>query len=507
MAALVAFGVLLLAANLYVQSQGAQQRIRQTLTEALHVPVSLKKTTLTPWEGLRLDGIILHAAPPAEAGAADRGDFMTVDSFRVRIALWPLLRMGHVVVESILLDHPKLAWAQNTQGRWVWPEDPSLKHHKAGAAPPRPTPEATDSPAADDSPPASPDPAALTVAPVTLASPPDHLAPVSSAQVPAVPWFRVRHGWLDLLDGRRKLLGHLEGVDLDGELRPDGHAEGDLRCERAALARPALRLMNFQSGFTFDEAAGLSIDGGTGELAGGVLQVDYKLLTQEPGSPFSAECRVKNVDLSELLHEAGSRLRLMEGRLQGGVHVEGSSDDPARTHATGQLRLIGAQVRNFPVLQLLGDMLQIKDLSHLEFKTAEVECRLDGDDLQIDSLRLVSNDLQILAQGRYATGKDRLDLHSRLIIDSAVGRQLPQFIEMNFSPCGDHDPGCRYMDFDVAGPVGKPTTNLFDRVLAGQANGLLQNLLAPKPKKARNKVPKAIGPTPTPAPAVDGVGS
>ena len=502
-AALVAFGVLLLAANLYVQSQGAQQRIRQTLTEALHVPVSLKKTTLTPWEGLRLDGIVLHADPASDGGAANRGDFMTVDSFRVRVALWPLLQARHVVIRSILLDHPRLAWAQNPQGRWAWPEDPSLKHQKDKAAVAS-APELVEPPSAAADTPAPP---ALLVVPARLTPAPDHLAPVFSAQVPAVPNLRVRHGWLDLLNGHRKLLGHLEEVDLDAQLRPDGHAEGDLRCARAALARPALRLTNFQSAFTFDDAAGLSINGGTGDLAGGELEVDYKLLTQEPGSPFSAECRVKNVDLSELLREAGSQLHLMEGRLQGGVHVEGSSDDPERTHATGQLRLIGAQVRNFPVLQLMGDMLQIKDLSHLEFKTAELVCQLDGNDLQIASLRLVSNDLQILAQGSYATGKDQLDLHSRLIIDTAIGRQLPQFIEMNFTACGENDPGCRYIDFDVHGPLGKPATNLFDRVLAGQSNGLLQNLLAPKPKKARNKVPKAAGQTPAPTPTLGGEGS
>ena len=497
-AALIAFGVLLLAANLYVQSQGAQQRIRQTLTDALHVPVSLKKTTLTPWEGLRLDGIILRAPAPAEAAPADPGDFMTVDSFRVRLALWPLLRQRRVVIDSILLDHPRLAWAQAPDGRWAWPEASEQKRrHKAAVA--RLVSDAVEPPPTTSGGPDLPAPPTLPLAPAKLVPVPDHLTPLAAATFTAVPWFRVRHGSLDLLNVRHKALGRLEEVDLDGEFRQDGHAAGDLRCVRATLAQPALRLTNFHSGFTFDQNEGLSIGGGTGELAGGKLALDYKLLTQQPGSPFSAECQVRDADLAELLQEAGNRLRLMQGRLQGGVHLEGVSDDPERRHATGQLRLVGAQMRNLPILEMLGEMLRIKDLSHPQFKTAELDCQLDGEDLHIAPLRLVSNDLQVLAQGHYATDKDQINLHGRLTIDPAISRQLPQFIEMNFSPCENEEAGCRYIDFDVTGPLAKPSTNLFDRVLAGPSSGLLQNLLAPKPKKPR-KVPRAAGQTPAPTP-------
>ena len=152
---------------------------------------------------------------------------------------------------------------------------------------------------------------------------------------------------------------------------------------------------------------------------------------------------------------------------------------------------------------MLGEMLRIKDLSHPQFKTAELDCQLNGEDLQIAPLRLVSNDLQVLAQGHYATDKDQMNLHGRLTIDPAISRQLPQFIEMNFSPCENEDAGRRYIDFDVTGPLGKPSTNLFDRVLAGPSSDLLQNLLAPKPKKPR-KTPRPAGQTPVPTPTAGG---
>ena len=437
-AALVAFGILLLAANLYVQSQGAQQKIRQTLTDALRVPVSLKKTTLTPWEGLRIDGIALHVPSFAVAGPVNDDGFMTVDSFRVRVALWPLLTQRRVLIDGILLDRPRLAWSQNAEGRWIWPGDisPPVSRQRSAIHPSSPVPEPSMPLSAPSGDAVVPVPPPALAQPVATNPPANQTKPGFAAGSLEIPKFRVRHGWLDLLDGRRKLLGGLEEINLDGHLRDHGQAAGELHVQRAVLARPALRLTNFNSTFLFDEAGKLSIDSGRGELAGGELETNGKLATQEPGSPFSAECHVSRVDLSTLLREAGNQLRLLDGQLQGAVHLEGLSGDPEHRTASGRLRLVQARVRNFPVLQMLGEMLQIQDLSHLEFKTAELDCQLEGNDLQIAPLNLVSNDLQILAQGRYFTDKDQIDLHGRLIIDPAIGRQLPEFIRMNFTACG-----------------------------------------------------------------------
>ncbi len=489
-AAMIGFGALLLVANLYVQSQGAQQRIRQMLTTALHVPVTLKKTTLTPWEGLRLDGITLQPALlPSEEHSLD-GALLTADSFRLRAAWWPLLRYRRLEVEAILLDHPRLVWAQNQEGRWVWPEASPLRPQKNDAAlavPPADLtllpPDATTSTSSAGAPaPADREPATRVAQASSVTRTPS---------LTTVEKLRVRHGSFDLLNQQRKLLGRLEELNLDGCLMDDGQARGELHIGRAIHARSGILLTNFRSNFAYDESSGLSIDNGRSELAGGELQAEYRLRSGEAGSPFSARCRVDGVDLAELIREAGSQLRLMDGRLQGGFSLQGSSDNPEHRQATGQLSLVGAEIRNFPVLQLLGDMLRIQDLSHLQFKEAKLDCRLDGDELQIAPLRLASNDLQIRAEGRYSTGEDELELHGRLTIDQAISHQLPQFIEMNFTPSNGDAPGSRYIDFDVTGPLDKPTTNLFDRVLAGPSTGLLRNLLAPKSKRLHPKNPKA----------------
>ncbi len=492
-AAMIAFAVVLLVANLYVQSQGAQQRIRQTLTEALRVPVTLEKTTLTPWEGLRLDGITLQPAAFSAAGEVPEAALLTADSFRLHAAWWPLLAHHRLEIDTVLLDHPRLVWAQNPEGRWAWPQDsPSPPPQAVFSSPAIPralSGSAQESPAGGNAVAAVPGPSVPSSA-------------TRKSGMAAVEKFRVRHGALDLLNGQRKLLGRFEELDVDGRLAAAGRAEGQLRIQRAIHPRSGLNLTNFRSAFLYDEAAGLTIDNGKGEFAGGELQANYRLRTQEDGSPFSAECRVKGVELSELIREAGSQLRLMDGHLQGAVSVQGFSDDPERRQATGQLTLTGAEVRNFPVFQLLGELLHIEDLSHLQFKEAKLDCQLNGDNLRIAPLSLASNDLRIRAEGQYSTREDQIDLHGRLTIDQAISHQLPQFIEMNFTPSGAGAPGSRFIDFDVTGPLNKPTTNLFDRVVAGPGNGLLQNLLAPKPKKPRPKSAKT-GEQPSP-PATPG---
>ena len=502
-AAVIVFGTVLLAANLYVQSQGAQQRIRRSLAEALHVPVTLKKTTLTPWEGLRLDGITLQPALADPGSDVNEAPLMTAESFRLRAAWWPLLVHHRLEVQSVLLDHPKLVWAQNPAGRWAWPSAPgSSNPHRASESKASVSPEsAVPPPAQPPSPPPAVSQEPLSPAPTASTSPSNSVAQESDPQQPVSPQtkaggvekFRVRHGALDLLNQQRKLLGHFEEIDMDGHLRDSGHATGQVRVQRVVHSPSGMQLTNFSSDFTYAEGDGLSIEKGRSDLAGGVLLADYRLRSQETGSPFTAECQIEGVNLSELIKQAGSQWRFLEGKLQGNVSIHGYSDDPSRRQATGQLKLIGAEVPNLPVLQMFGEMLHIDDLSHLQFKKAELDCQLEGDDLLIAPLSLASNNLRISARGRYSTKTDQLDLHGRLIIDQAISHQLPEFIEMNFTPSTDDGPGYRYVDFDVTGSLTKPTTNLFDRVMSGPTNGLLQNLLAPKPKKSRGKPAKPEG--------------
>ena len=490
-AAIILGSVLLLAANLYVQSQTVQQRIRRALTASLRMPVTIRKTTLTPWEGLRIDGISARTegdAYPAEA------DFLKAESFRVRFALWPLLQR-RLVVNLVWLDKPQLVWAQDTDGRWQFPPSPEAerRHKKMPPAPTPvpPVPDATTPPASIvmTSPP--PEPPATP-----RATPPTHR---SEGFAVALDKFRLRHGSLDFLNARRRSIGQFEDVNLDGHLTGADHALGAVTCDRATLVHPGLALTKLHSDLMFDRDEGLTLSNAGAAFAGGLVAANCHIGTREPGSPFSLDCDMEKVDLHQLLQQVTKHLELLEGSLRGKISVNGASGQTDSRTATGRFELINARLKDFPLFQTFGDALHIADLSHMQFKVAQVDCRLDGTTLAIAPILLISNDLKITGQGRYLTGEDHLDLHARLVVDDAVSRQLPDFIGEQFKPAEDEAPGSRFIDFDVTGPLGNPRSNLYNRLVGDPVKGLLQSVFSPKPK-TKDKSPKRHPDAPSPAP-------
>ena len=507
--ALVVGCVLLLAANLYVQSQVVQQRIRHALSTALRMPVSVRKTTITPWEGLRIDGITAHPEAPEPSGGETGSpvDYLLASSFRVRFAMWPLFVRGQVIIEEVLLDGPKVAWAQDGEGRWQLPPPPGSAPKRPGA---RGQPKAAKTgPPATPPAPEAPDAAPPDTVPAKPASPPSVIQSLPAGlpglkrnlPVQSIERVRLRHGNLAFLNNKHHQVGHFEEVDLSGHLADFDHATGTVGFGKAALPRAGLLLTDCQSEFAYGHDEGLTLSNAHAVLAGGEVTAKYQIRTAEPASPFTLQCHLANVGLGQLIRETGSHVKLLDGRLQGDLQASGMSDDPESRRASGQVQLINARVKDFPIFRVLGEMLRIDDLSHMEFKQAHLDYRLDGNVLQIDPLVLVSNNLRITAQGKYLTEDDRLDLHARLTVDEAVARQLPASVVQQFQPDAD-TPGSRYIDFNVTGPAGKPNTNLYKRILAPQVNDLLQSLLSNKPKSPKEKfLKRAVPEAPAGSPA------
>jgi hypothetical protein len=492
--ALILGGVLLLGANLYVQSLAAQHRIRQALATSLKMPVSLRKTTITPWDGLRIDGIVARVGPDTTLAEAARPDFLVANSFRIRFKLLPLLA-GHFVISEVLLDHPQLAWPQDPEGRWQFPPESRPAKTK------KPKHSEVTEPAIAAAPPGanSPTPAAALESPPLPA--PNKSEPIRPAvETPiAVDRLKLRHGSLELLDPRDQLIGRFEEVNVDGHLPDPAHASGEYWFDKAELPRADILLTNFHGCFTYVEDTELDLSAGQGDLAGGSLLLTCHLALGDPGSPYNAQCHIENVSVARLFLESGSKMQPVQGRLEGNFTISGLAGDAASRNGTGHFQLLNTHLKNLPLLQAFGEALRIQDLSQLHFKKADLECQLHGTTLMLDPLVLESRDLQLSVHGQYLAGEDRLDLHARLVIDQAIGHQLPQFIESNFIPCGDDAPGSRFIDFTVTGPLSKPSTDLFDRVLSGPMNGLFENLLAPKPKNRIKRNPKHMdNPTPVP---------
>ncbi len=487
--------LLLLAANLYVQSHTVQLRIREALEGSLKMPVSLQKTTVTPWDGLRLDGVVLRADQADDTGTAPPDhppDFFNAASFRVQFAWWPLLTRQQVVIERVLLDKPRLVWRQDDDGGWSFPpgqdrvrlaEATELARENA-ETPAAPTPE-TGAPL--------PNPPAIPI-PGSLPSVEKEAAEVGEAERSKgfpllISKLHVRHGEMTFLDHDHHSLAQVEGINSDGAITDAHHVHGAIWFAKAGIPSSGVALTDYWTAVDFGDEAGpsLAVRDGHGNIGGGKLRTEFRLQPQADGPTFDASCKLENVALGQLTRGSGDQPPLAEGKFYGNLDCHGFADDPSSRTGGGRLWFVGAKLRESAPMKLLGQMLRISDLSHLEFRQAEMDYKVEGTVLRVESIVLAANDVQIVAKGRYLTDEDQLDLHGRLTIDQAVSHQLPQFIESNFTPCGAEAPGSRYLDFNVTGPASDPKSNLYDRLMAGPMKGLLDNLLAPKTKNPKNK--------------------
>ncbi len=495
-AAFVLGCLLLLAANLYVQSHSVQQRIRDAVEGEMGMPVSLQKITVTPWEGLRLDGIVLR---PDDVDDADRGakarppDFFNAASFRVRFAWWPLVTQRRVVIERVLLDKPRIVWQQDDDGHWSFPPGQDRVRLAQANELARENATSTETPVAPTpGPPSSPPNVVATPTPGSLPAIEKNADEAAEAARPKgfpllVNKLHVRHGDLTFRDRDHHPLVHVEEINSDGAISDPHHLGGAIWFSKAATPSAAAVLTDYWTAVDFGEQEGLAVRDGHGSIAGGTLRTDFRLQPQEAGPAFSVSCKLENLALGQLSRDASNQPPLAEGQFFGTLDCHGFADDPASRTGAGRLWLVGAKLRDSAALKLLGQVLRISDLTHLEFKQAEAAYKVEGTVLRIESMVLAANDIRIVGHGSYLTDDDQLDLHGRLTIDQAVGHQLPQFIESNFTPCGAEAPGCRYLDFDVTGPAADPKSNLYDRITAGPMKGLLDNLLAPKTRNPKNK--------------------
>ena len=110
--------ILLLAVNLYVQSQATQARIQQELSQRLNAPLRIRGISVTPWGGLKLNGITIPQTQPGVVG-----DFLEAQTFRLRIRFGSLFAQ-RLVIKEVSLIGPNVTWIQNADGKWRLPESP-----------------------------------------------------------------------------------------------------------------------------------------------------------------------------------------------------------------------------------------------------------------------------------------------------------------------------------------------------------------------------------------------
>ena len=475
--------IVLLAVNLYVQSQGIQTRIQQELSQRLGTPLTIQRISVTPWGGLELSGIKIPqiAAPEMES-------FLEAKTFRLRIRFSSLFSR-RLVVKEVSLSHPHVVWLQSKDGKWRLPgsaraETPSIERSEAEP----------DKPSA----PALPSPTEATSAGrETMA---DSVATVRF--VPEIRSIKVSGGDFRFLDASGVFVAAFEGLDLRSNISDAATLQGNALVAKISL-RDRFYLQRMRSTVSYSprelDISKILAQAGGGDVTGGfAMQPDVK------GSPFNVAIKFRNVEADRIIAEAGGEKGVIKGKLDGSFEARGEIADPKVLHGTGEIFLRDGQLRQYSLLVALGQILQIEELTQLHLEQAHAKYHIDSGVVTVDELILRSPNIRLSAKGTIAFD-GKLHLDSQLAINDKVRNQLFKPIRSNFQP--SNDAGYFAVDFEVDGTIDRPKSNLMDKVVGRDLKdfGKVINSFLGGGKSNRQGKQESAGPSPeasaTPAPS------
>ena len=458
-------GIAILTANLYIQSKPTQLKIERKLSETLRLPLEIQRTSLTPWGGLIITGMTV---PQSQTEKLPH--FLEAKECIVHFQWGPLF-WRKLVIDQILINDPKVSWIQNTTGRWVFPETES---ESTGAQIPQ-------------------EPSATTVNPAV---------PEPQTSVPVKPFemvlsrMRIKNGSFDFSNQKGRRIALFTAVNVEIPTAQINLIEGITTCEKISF-HDRLFANDFKTHFSYSPER-LALSELNAQMANGQVNGALTIKTSESKSPFSADVKFEKIDLNELLTEAGGAWNQAAGELSGFLDIYGQVDDLNSMVGSGQLVLTNGQFHQFELLKMLGTVLQIEELSQLNFKQATASWRIENGSVRVDQLVLQSTNLRLSAQGLVQLD-GRLDLSANLTINQKISRQLPDFIESNFQPIQNSD--LRGLDFKIFGTTNHPRTDLGTRILGPdiekkvekRAVDILHNIFGGKKRKNN---PPPVSPTP-----------
>jgi hypothetical protein len=491
---LIALGVIvgvalliLLGVNMYVQSRGTQARIQQELSQRLGMTLRIQRISVTPWWGLKLTGITI---PQTQPGVSS--DFLTAKTFRLRIRFSSLFG-GHLVIKEVSLVNPEIVWAQNADGKWRVPSRPPEPMMRDGKLNIQETP--LSSPPTAEQNAAAPEPPASSAPSVVVQT------ENKNGYTPEVERVNVSQARFRFLDEKLKSVATFEDVDFRSGFRSATELSGNITIARTSL-RDRFFLQELRSPVRYDsnelDLSAITARAGDGRIAGSFL-----MKPEAPGSPFTVNIKFNDVQADKIVTEAGGAAGMVTGKLEGYLDATGKTADQNALSGTGEIMLRDGQVRQYSLLSALGQLLQIQELQQLHLDEAFVKYHIDPGVVTIDQLLFRSENIRLTATGTVSFD-GKLQLESQLAVNEKIRSQLFRAIRDNFKPIDE--PGYTALNFQVGGTVGRPKTNLMDRLigrdlkdLSSVITGLLGGGKSEKKKKPADQPASEASPSPGPS--------
>ena len=393
--------------------------------------------------------------------------------------------------------NPEVVWAQNADGKWRIPSRP------VEAIPPAPP-----KTAALETPVIAPPPAEQNAvvpnAPVAN-SPPPVIAPTENKAsfTPEVQGVTVIGARFRFLDEKLKSVATFEDVDFRSNFRTSTDLHGNISIAKTSL-RDRFFLQQLQSPLSYDsnqlDFSQISARAGEGQITG-----RFTIEPQAEDSPFTVSIRFKDVQADKIITEAGGNLGTVIGKLEGHLDASGKTADPDALSGRGEIILHDGQVRQYSLLMALGQLLQIQELQQLRLDQAQVKYHINPGVVTIDELVFRSENIRLSATGTVSFD-GKLQLESQLAVNEKMRSQLFRAIRDNFKPIDE--PGYTAVSFQIGGTVGRPKTNLMDKLigrdlkdLSSVITGLIGGGKSEKKKKAAEDAAAApsVGPAAPPS--------
>jgi len=471
---------LLLGVNLYVQSQGAQAKIQQELSRRLGTQLRIRSMSVTPWGGLQLSGITI-----AQTSSTAPKAFLDAKTFQLRIRFFSLFSR-RLVIKEVALIEPNIVWPQDAEGKWRLPSPQQVQPAGVSA---KQQPIASQ--AQTESKRVQRDASARR--PLTNISSPVEMAVKDTpppqqtrrAVAPEVRRISIKDGNFTFLDRTGGLLASFTGVNFRTSIRSAQAFHGDAKVARISLM-DRFFLDQLRSPLRYEpdvlELSKISASAGNGEING-----YFAMQAEAEDSPFTTSVKFHDVLAEQIVQNAGGPKGMVKGRLEGNFHASGKTADPNALAGKGEIFLRDGRVRQYSLLVLLGQLLQIDELKELHLEQAEARYHLEPGVVTIDELVLRSPNIRLTASGTVAFDGS-LHLNSQLAINERIRSQLFRAIRDNFQPITES--GYSAIEFEVGGTVERPRTNLMDRIVGRDISTMLNTFFGGKKAQSKKKKKK-----------------
>lgn len=476
--------LLLIAANLYVQSKGTQARIQQELSQRVGADVKIQRISVTPWGGLTFSGLTIPAVLPNQSKS-----FLEVRTFRVRVELRSLFS-PRIMVKDVSLSQAEVVWPQNKEGKWRLPIAVAAETAEAAPAVSPPS-----------GPPFSP---GLPVNPGRNkpTGGKREQQPLQAGASPSVRHINVKNGDFQFLDRKGTLVARFENVNFRSSVSDGAVLDGKALIEKAAL-HDRFFLSNLQTPVHYTPEQ-LLLSKLSAHAAGGDVEGAFSLQPQTQDAPYELSFHFRNLNADELVAKAGGPSGTIQGRLEGSFTARGASANAKLLSGSGDIFLRDGQLRQYSLLVALGQILQIEELTQLHLDQAEAKYHVDNGLIMVDQLVLRSPNIRLSATGTIAFD-GKLQLDAQLAINDKVRSQLFKPIRVNFQALSET--GLWGVDFQVSGTLARPKSNLVEKVVGRDLKDLgsvINSLLGGSKgkKKKREAEPAETAPADTAQPTL-----